>query len=81
MAHKKSAGKLKQQKRTQPKYLGTKVTSGEKVTSGSILVRQRGTKISAGEGVRTGRDHTLFAVREGVVKFGSRMGKKQVSIT
>jgi large subunit ribosomal protein L27 len=80
MAHKKSAGKLKQQKRTQPKYLGVKVSDGEKVTSGSILVRQRGTKINPGDGVKVGRDHTLFAIKEGIVKFGQKMGKKQVSI-
>jgi len=80
VAKKKSAGKLKQQKRTQPKYLGIKASDGEKVTSGSILVRQRGTKIAPGEGVEVGRDHTLFAVKEGVVKFGDKMGKKQVSI-
>lgn len=80
MAKKKAAGKLKQQKRTQPKYLGVKVSDGEKVTSGSILVRQRGTKITAGDGVQVGRDHTLFAVKEGVVKFGQKMGKKNVSI-
>jgi len=80
MAKKKSAGKLKQQKRTQPKYLGVKVSDGETVTSGSILVRQRGTKINAGDGVQVGRDHTLFAVKEGVVKIGQKMGKKIVSI-
>lgn len=80
MAKKKSAGKLKQQKRARPKYLGVKVSDGQKVTSGSILVRQRGTKFSAGDGVRVGRDHTLFAIKEGVVKFGQKMGKKQVSI-
>jgi len=60
--------------------LGIKASDGEKVTSGSILVRQRGTKIAPGEGVEVGRDHTLFAVKEGVVKFGDKMGKKQVSI-
>jgi large subunit ribosomal protein L27 len=81
MAKKKSAGKLTQQKRTQPKYLGVKVSDGERVTSGSILVRQRGTKITPGDGVRVGRDHTLFAIKEGIVKFGQKMGKKNVSIT
>jgi large subunit ribosomal protein L27 len=80
MAKKKSAGKLKQQKRPRPKYLGVKVSDGEKVTSGSILVRQRGTKIAPGDNVKVGRDHTLFAVKEGVVKFGDKMGKKHVSI-
>ncbi|KKQ51592.1 50S ribosomal protein L27 [Candidatus Woesebacteria bacterium RIFCSPHIGHO2_01_FULL_39_17] len=80
MAHKKQGGKLTQRVRPRPKYLGVKVSDGEKISSGGILVRQRGTKFKAGSGVRVGRDHTLFAVREGVVKFGNRMGKKQVSI-
>lgn len=80
MAHKKQGGKLKQQKRPQPKYLGVKVTDGQKVTTGSVLVRQRGTKYHSGENVRIGRDHTLFAVKEGVVKFKDKDNKKQVSI-
>jgi large subunit ribosomal protein L27 len=80
MAHKKAAGKLTQQKRPQPKYLGVKVSNGEKVSTGDILVRQRGTKINAGEGVEVGRDHTLFAIKKGIVKFGQKLGKKRVSI-
>lgn len=80
MAHKKAAGKLTQQTRPQPKYLGTKVSHGEKVSTGSILVRQRGTKIGAGDGVAVGRDHTLFALKEGIVSFGQKLGKKKVSI-
>lgn len=81
MSKKKAAGKLKQQKRTQPKYLGVKVADGEKVLSGSILVKQRGTRYLAGNGVMIGRDHTLFAVKEGIVKFGQKMGKKTISVT
>jgi large subunit ribosomal protein L27 len=80
MAKKKSAGKLKQQKRTRPKYLGVKVSDGEGVLAGSILIRQRGTKFAAGENVRVGRDHTLFATAAGVVKFGRKKGKKNVSV-
>lgn len=80
MSKKKAAGKLTQQKRTQPKYLGLKVSGGEKVTNGSILIRQRGTKFAAGNGVKVGRDHTLYAVKNGIVKFGNRLGKKVVSI-
>lgn len=80
MAHKKQGGKLKQQKRPQPKYLGVKVTDGQKVTSGSVLVRQRGTKFRPGDNVRVGRDHTLFAIKEGKVKFQDKDGKKQVSV-
>ena len=80
MAHKKSGGKLYQQKRPQPKYLGVKVADGQKVTSGSILIRQRGSKFNAGNNVRVGRDYTLFATMDGVVKFGQKKGSKQVSI-
>jgi len=80
MSKHKVAGKLKQQKRPQPKYLGLKVTDGEKVNVGSILVRQRGTKIKPGMGVKVGRDHTLYAIQTGTMKFGSRLNKKTVSI-
>ncbi|OGM19790.1 50S ribosomal protein L27 [Candidatus Woesebacteria bacterium RIFCSPHIGHO2_01_FULL_38_10] len=80
MAKKKQGGKLKQQTRPNPKYLGVKVSGGEKVTVGSVLVRQRGTKFAPGKNVKVGRDQTLFAVKTGAVKFGQRMGKKQVSV-
>lgn len=80
MSKKKQAGKLKQQKRPQPKYLGVKVSDGQKVNIGSILVRQRGTKLVAGENVRVGRDHTLFSMKEGIVKFKTKLGKKLVSV-
>ena len=80
MAHKKQGGKLKQQKRPQPKYLGVKVSDGESVTAGSILVRQRGATYKAGDGVRVGRDYTLFAVLSGTVAFGKKYGSTQVSV-
>ena len=80
MAHKKQGGKLTQRVRPRPKYLGVKVSDGQKVTSGSVLVRQRGTKYHAGENVRVGRDHTLFAVSSGTVKFNDRQNKKTVSV-
>ena len=80
MAHKKQGGKLTQRKRPKPKYLGVKVTDGQKVTSGSILIRQRGTKYSPGDNVKVGRDHTLFSVKNGVVKFADKSGKKTVSV-
>ncbi|KKQ37694.1 MAG: Ribosomal protein L27 [Candidatus Woesebacteria bacterium GW2011_GWA1_37_7] len=80
MSKKKAAGKLTQQVRPRPKYLGVKVTDGEEVSAGSILVRQRGTKYAAGKNVRVGRDHTLYTVIEGVVKFSDRLGKKRVSV-
>ncbi len=80
MAHKKAAGKLTQQKRTNPKYLGVKVSDGQPVTEGMILVRQRGTKYHAGVGVRVGRDHTLFSITSGKVKFSDKLSKKHVSV-
>ena len=80
MSKKKAAGKLIQRKRPQPKYLGVKVSDGQKVTTGSVLVRQRGTKYKAGEGVRVGRDHTLYAIKTGEVKFQEKMGKNTLSI-
>ena len=80
MANKKQGGKLTQQTRSRPKFLGVKVSDGQKVTIGSILVRQRGTKFDAGRGVKVGRDHSLFAIQEGTVKFNNRLGKKQVSV-
>lgn len=81
MSKKKAAGKLKQQKRPQPKYLGVKVSDGQKVSSGSILVRQRGTTLLAGENVRAGRDHSLFATSDGIVKFSQKKGRKYLSIS
>lgn len=80
MAKHKAAGKLVQQTRSQPKYLGVKVSHGEKVNIGSILIRQRGTKYGKGRNVKVGRDHTLYSVVTGVVKFSNRLGKKIVSV-
>ncbi|KKQ95638.1 MAG: 50S ribosomal protein L27 [Candidatus Woesebacteria bacterium GW2011_GWB1_43_14] len=80
MSKKKQAGKLKQHVRPAGKRLGLKVAHGEKVVTGSILARQRGTKFSPGEGVRVGRDHTLYAVVSGQVNFKKRQGKGIISI-
>lgn len=80
MSKHKAAGKLRIQERTNPKYLGVKVSDGQKVTSGSILVRQRGTKYHAGDSVKVGRDHSLFAVKNGAVVFGKKLGRTVVSV-
>jgi len=80
MSKKKAAGKLVQRERPQPKHLGVKVSDGQKVGVGEILVRQRGTKFGNGKNVKVGRDHTLYAVAQGTVKFGTRLGKKIVSV-
>ena len=80
MSTHKSGGKLVQQKRTNPKFLGVKLHDGEKVNAGGIIIRQRGTKFQAGSGVRVGRDHTLFADISGVVKFKTKLGRKMVCV-
>lgn len=80
MSTHKAAGKAKQHVSPSGKRLGTKVGGMEKVASGAILVRQNGTKIGAGKNVKVGRDHTLYAVKSGVVKFATKLGKKIVSI-
>lgn len=69
MAHKKAQGAAKNLTDSKPKYLGTKLYDGEKASAGSIIVRQRGTKILPGKSVGVGKDHTLFALKEGFVKF------------
>ncbi|HEV7424552.1 MAG TPA: 50S ribosomal protein L27 [Candidatus Paceibacterota bacterium] len=72
MAHRKAGGTAKNLRDSNPKYLGIKLTHGQKAASGSIIVRQRGTAIMAGNNVGLGKDHTLFALKPGTVKFGSR---------
>jgi large subunit ribosomal protein L27 len=72
MAHKKAGGSTRNGRDSNPKYLGVKRYGGQFVNSGEILVRQRGTQFHAGEGVGMGRDHTLFAKLEGVVRFITR---------
>jgi large subunit ribosomal protein L27 len=72
MAHKKAGGSTRNGRDSNPKYLGVKRYGGEPVLAGNILVRQRGTRFHAGENVGIGRDHTLFALSEGKVKFQLR---------
>jgi len=69
MAHKKAGGSTRNGRDSESKRLGVKRFGGQQVPAGSILVRQRGTRFHAGENVGCGRDHTLFATAEGVVKF------------
>ena len=76
MAHKKAGGSTRNGRDSNPKMLGVKRFGGEKVIAGNILVRQRGTKFHAGENVGLGRDHTLFALVAGFVRF-KRRGEKQ----
>ena len=70
MAHKKSAGTTKNGRDSNPKYLGIKVTPGATAKVGAVLVRQRGTDVLPGKGVGMGKDHTLFALVDGVVSLG-----------
>jgi large subunit ribosomal protein L27 len=69
MAQKKGGGSTRNGRDSQPKMLGVKAYGGELVSAGSIIVRQRGTKFHAGTNVGMGRDHTLFALVDGHVKF------------
>jgi large subunit ribosomal protein L27 len=80
MAHKKGQGSSCNGRDSNPKMLGVKKFDGQLVLSGNVLVRQRGTRINAGRNVGIGRDHTLFALKEGVVKFGYRRNRRWVDI-
>ena len=78
MAHRKAGGSAKNLTDSKPKYLGTKLYAGEKANSGSIIVRQRGTKILPGKNVGLGKDHTLFALIPGIVKYSTKNRIRQV---
>jgi len=72
MAHRKAGGTAKNLRDSQPKYLGVKLADGQRAQPGSVIIRQRGTVVLAGTNVSMGKDHTLFALKEGTVKFGSK---------
>jgi len=89
MSTKKAGGTSKNLRDSKPKYLGVKRADGQAVKTGEIIVRQRGTKIEAGKGVKVAKDHTLFAMVDGVVAFrnmrktrfnGKTVNKKMVDI-
>ncbi len=80
MAHTKAKGSARINKDSISKRLGVKRFGSEVVDIGSILVRQRGTKFSAGDGVKMGKDHTLYAIRKGKVEFYTKFGKKHIRI-
>lgn len=79
-AHKKGGGSTKNGRDSQSKRLGVKAYGGQKVTAGSIIIRQKGTKVYPSTNVGIGRDYTLFALCDGVVKFDVSNGKKVVSV-
>jgi large subunit ribosomal protein L27 len=76
MAHKKGEGKVKNGRESESKRLGVKVYGGQQVIAGNIIVRQRGTKHHPGKNVGMGKDHTLFALTNGVVVFRKRKADK-----
>ena len=77
MAHKKAGGSTRNGRDSESKRLGVKRYGGEAVKAGNILVRQRGTRIHAGENVGCGKDHTLFAKADGTVQFVTRGPQKR----
>ena len=72
MSTKKDAGSSKNGRDSNPRYLGVKINDGQKVSTGQIIIRQKGRNTLAGAGVGVAKDHTLFALREGVVSFGTK---------
>lgn len=81
MAHKKAGGSSRNGRDSAGRRLGVKKFGGEHVVGGNIIMRQRGTKIYPGQNVGLGKDHTLFALIEGRVKFhDGRLGRKYVSV-
>ena len=80
MAHTKSQGAVKGNRDSIAKRLGVKVYGGSKVIPGNIIIRQKGSKFKAGNGVNMGRDFTLFAIVEGVVNFKTKLGKQIVEV-
>ena len=89
MAHKKAGGSTKNLRDSNPKYLGIKITHGDVVKTGMVIVRQRGTVYLPGKNVRLAKDHTIYSLKNGHVEFkdkrhthfdGSRSSKKMVSV-
>ncbi|MBI3396927.1 50S ribosomal protein L27 [Candidatus Woesebacteria bacterium] len=80
MAKKKAGGKTTQHVSPEGKKLGVKVTTGSRVKPGTILIRQRGQVFHKGTGTKIGRDHTIYSVALGTVKFDQKLGKRIVSV-
>lgn len=81
MAHTKAQRAVRGNRDSRSKRLGVKLYGGEVARAGNIIVRQKGTKVRAGDGVMVAKDFTLMALRDGVVTFYQRLGKQYVSIT
>ena len=69
MAHKKATGSTKNGRDSGPRYLGVKINNGEMIKVGQIILRQKGRDVMAGKNVSVGSDHTLFAIKDGIVEF------------
>lgn len=80
MARKRGGSGAKNGRDSNPKSMGVKKFAGETITAGTIIVRQRGTKIYPGNNVRCGKDYTLFAVADGILKFDERRGRRYASV-
>ncbi|ODU45012.1 50S ribosomal protein L27 [Aquimonas voraii] len=81
MAHKKAGGSTRNGRDSNPKYLGVKIYGGQAIEAGNIIVRQRGTQFHPGPGVGLGRDHTLFALKDGVVNFAVKGPKNRRTVS
>ncbi len=77
MAHKKAGGSTKNGRDSQSKRLGVKHFGGEYVNAGNIIIKQRGTKFHAGKNVKCGKDYTLYAIKNGIIKFKTQGIKKK----
>lgn len=80
MAHVKAAGTTKGNRDSKAKRLGVKIYGGASVSTGNIIVRQKGTKFYAGNGTKMGRDFTIYAIRSGIVQFIRRLGNARINI-
>jgi large subunit ribosomal protein L27 len=80
MAHKKGAGSTKNGRDSASQRLGVKTYGNQMVKAGNILIRQRGLTVKPGHGVSVGKDYTIFALRDGLVKFESDKGRKFISV-
>ncbi len=81
MAHKKGGGTTRNGRDSESKRLGVKVYGGQAINAGGIIIRQRGTKVHAGENVGMGKDHTLFALVDGKVQFATKGALKRHTVT
>jgi large subunit ribosomal protein L27 len=81
MAHKKGVGSSRNGRDSNPKYLGVKIYGGQVVDAGNIIVRQRGTNFHPGTNVGLGRDHTLFALKDGTVEFSVKGPKSRRTVS